>query len=229
MKVVKNFERVITVPPEGAALSPRDRETIRPEMKNRIERVLITRKLIRKRVKALAREISAFYRGEGRLEMLFILEGASIFAAELAQEIYSAAGPEVRSQSLKARAYGPGLKDEGEISRPVKILYAPSGLEGKRLLLVEDIVDQGFTLHTVSNWLESEAGAEEVRICALLDKQLRNPSPAVKKMRERLTLDWVGFQIPDRWVAGYGIDAGEDFRFLPFVVIIREDYYRQGG
>ena len=229
MKVVKNFEQVIIVPPEGAAVSPRDRETIRPEMKNRIERVLITRKLIHKRIQALAREISAFYRGEKRLEILFIMEGASIFAAELAQEIYRAAGPEVRSQSLKARTYGQGVKDEGELFRPVKILYAPSGLKGKRLLLVEDIVDQGFTLHAVRHWLETEAGAEEVRICTLLDKKLRHPSPAVKKLRESLTLDWVGFQIPDRWVAGYGIDAGEDFRFLPFVVIIREGYYKQGG
>jgi len=229
VKVIKKFDRMIKVPIQGAGISPRDKEQIRPQMKNRIERVLITRKLIQKRIKALGREIAKNYKGESRLEMLFILEGASVFASDLAQEIYNAGGPETRTQSIKARTYGSGIKDENEVSRPVRLFYVPKGLKGKRLLIAEDIVDQGFTLQSVKNWLLKEAAAKEVKICALIEKELSNPSPKVKKLRESLKLDWVGFTIPDRWIAGYGIDAGEDFRFLPFVVVVREGYYKQGG
>ena len=227
MKVVKKFNQVIHVPLQGAGVSLRDRENIRPQMKNRIERTLITRKLIHKRVKALAYEIAGYYKKQPRIEMLFILEGASIFAHDLAREIYNCGGPEIRPQSIKASTYGSGIKEDGETGRSVKILYIPSQLEGKSLLLVEDIVDQGFTLHAVKNWLFTETRALEVRICALLEKNLSAPNPQVKKLRESLKLDWVGFTIPDRWVAGYGVDAGDDFRFLPFVAIVREEYYKQ--
>jgi hypoxanthine phosphoribosyltransferase len=231
MKVVKNFNRVIHVPPQGACVSSQDKEKVRPQMKDRIERVLITRKLIHRRVKALAREIAEYYRDQSRIDMLFVLEGASIFAHDLSREIYNCGGPEVRPQSIKASTYGAGVKEAGETDRSVKILYFPSGMAGRRLLLVEDIVDQGFTLHAVRNWLLTEAKTREVRICALVEKNLSAPSPEVRKLREDLKLDWVGFTIPDRWVAGYGIDVGDDFRFLPFVAIAREEYYkqRQGG
>lgn len=227
MKVIKKFNRVIQVPVSGAGVSAADRENIRPRMKNRIERSLITRKLIHKRVKALAREIASYYKNQPRVEMLFVLEGASIFAHDLAREIYNCGGPEVRPQSIKASTYGSGIKADGETERQVKILYLPGQLAGKRLLLVEDIVDQGFTLHAVKNWLLTEARALEVKICALLDKKLDAPTAQVQKLRESLKLDWVGFTIPDCWVAGYGVDAGDDFRFLPFVAIVREAYYKQ--
>jgi len=228
MKLVKRFDRVIEVPLMGAAVSARDREMIRPEMKNRIERVLLTRKLIKRRVRELARELAEFYREQPRLELLFILEGASTFAYDLAREIYNQGGPEIRSHSIKARTYGADLKKDGEISRPVKIIFAPTGLEGKKVLVVEDIIDQGFTLHAIKEWLLHEARAGDVKMCALLDKQLEHPSPAVKRLRAVLKMDYVGFRIPDRWVAGYGIDAGEDFRFLPFIVIVKEQYYLKG-
>jgi hypoxanthine phosphoribosyltransferase len=231
MKVINNFKEVIHVPLQGACVSPKDLESIRPQMKNRIERTLITRKLIHKRVKALAREIAKYYKSQPRIEMLFILEGASIFAHDLAREIYNCGGPEIRPQSIKASTYGTGIKAAGETDRSVKIIYFPSALEGKSLLLVEDIVDQGFTLHAVRNWLFTETRALEVKICALIEKNLDAPSPEVRKLRDNLKLDWVGFTIPDQWVAGYGIDVGDDFRFLPFVAIAREEYYkqRQGG
>jgi len=229
MKIVKKFDRVIDLTEQGAGVSVTDTEKIRPEMKNRIERPLITRRLIAKRVKALAKEVAKVYKNERRLQILYILEGATMFSTDLAKEIYNAGGPEIRSQSIKARTYGDEIKAQGEDERQVHILYVPSGLEGKKVLLVEDIVDQGFTLEAVKKWLLRESQVAEVRICALLDKQLANPRPAVKSLRKRLELDWVGFTIPDRWVAGYGIDAGDDFRFLPFIVIIREAYYQQGG
>jgi hypoxanthine phosphoribosyltransferase len=229
MKLIKKFDRIIEVPVKGVHASAGDNEKIRPEMKNRIARPLITRRLIKCRVRELAREIAAFYRDQPRIEMLFILEGASTFAYDLAREVYNMGGPEIRSHSIKARTYGADLKKEGEISRPVKIVFAPSGLEGKKVLVVEDIIDQGFTLYAIKDWLLHEARAGDVKMCALLDKRLEHPSPAVKRLRSLLKMDYVGFTIPDRWVAGYGIDAGDDFRFLPFIVIVKEQYYLKGA
>jgi len=157
--------------------------------------------------------------------MVFILEGARVFASDLEKEIYNARGPEIRTQSIKAQTYGVEIKREGEQERKVKIIYAPSGLKGKEVLLVEDIVDQGFTLKAIQEWILKEAGAKDLKTCVLVAKRLENPTEQVRNLRENLKLDWVGFTIPDRWIAGYGIDAGEDFRFLPFIVAVKEDYY----
>lgn len=225
MKIVSDFKAPIDVPAEGACAGEGDCDLVRPEMSDRVESVLITRRLVERRVRALAAEISAFYRGERRLELVFILEGARTFATDLEKAVYDAGGPEVRSQSIKARTYGAEIKREGETGREVRIYHEPTGLEGKRVLLVEDIVDQGFTLHAVRDWLLEDAGAAEVRVCVLLEKKLMNPTPEVRRLRQSLKPDWVGFRVPDRWVAGYGVDAGEDFRNLPFVVVVREERY----
>jgi len=227
MKVIRRFNQIIEVPLEGASCSEKDYEKLRSQLKNRVEKVLITRRLLQQRVKMLAKEIAQFYKAEKKIELVFILEGARVFAGELEQKIYECGGPEVRSQSIKAQTYGKEIKGARETKREVKIFYAPKGLEGKRVLLVEDIVDQGFTLYAVQNWLLEEAKAKEVKVCTLLEKRLKNPSDEVKALRAKLKLDWVGFRVPDRWVAGYGIDAGEDFRFLPFVVVVREEYYQR--
>jgi len=225
MKIVTAFNETIEVPAEGACAGVDDREILRPRIYNRIESILLTRRLIQRRVEWLASQIAAFFGAANRLEMVFILEGARFFATDLEKAVYDTGGPEIRSQSIKAQTYGTGLKGNGETSRTVDISCRPSGLEGKRVLLVEDVVDQGFTLNAVRDWLVEEAGAAEVRICVLLDKILDNPTPEVRSLRQRLKLDWTGFRIPDRWVAGYGVDAGEDFRSLPFVVVVTEKYY----
>ena len=225
MKVITDYKRVIEVSLEGAGISESDRELIRPEMKDRIDRVLITGALIQKRVQALAKQIAEFYQGRKKIDLVFILEGARVFASDLEREIYNVGGPEIRTQSIKAQTYGAEIKQEGEQERKVKIIYAPRKLEGKEVLLVEDIVDQGFTLKAIQDWLIKEAGVRDLKTCVLVAKRLENPTEQVRALRENLKLDWVGFTIPDRWIAGYGIDAGEDFRFLPFIVVVKEDYY----
>lgn len=225
MKTISDFKNAIDIPPEGACAGESGCDAVRPEMRDRVEGILISRRLVERRIAGLAEEISGLYRGEKNLDMVYILEGARTFATALEQAIYDAGGPEVRSQSIKARTYGADIKQAGETSRPVRILHEPTGLEGRHVLLVEDIIDQGFTLHAVRDWLLEKAGAADVRICVLLEKVLEHPTPEIRRLRERMKLDLVGFRVPDRWVAGYGIDAGEDFRFLPFVVIAREEYY----
>ncbi len=225
MKTVSDHSKTIDITPEGASAGEGAVDAVRPGMGERIERVLISRRLVERRISGLAAEICERYRGEGRLDLVYILEGARTFATALEQAIYDAGGPEVRSQAIKARTYGAEIKREGETSRPVRIFLEPDGLEGRRVLLVEDIIDQGFTLHAVRDWLLEKAGAADVAISVLLEKVLEHPTPEVSRLRERLKLDHVGFRIPDRWVAGYGVDAGEDFRSLPFIAVVREDYY----
>jgi len=225
MKVVNRYDETIEVPLEGAGVSESNGEEIRPEMKDRIDRVLITRTLLQKRVQALAKELTEFYQGRKKIDLVFILEGARVFASELEREIYNAGGPEIRTQSIKARTYGVEIKGEGEEIRKVNLIYTPSDLKDKEVLLVEDIVDQGFTLKAIQDWLIKEAGVRDLKTCVLVAKRLENPTEQVRALRENLKLDWVGFTIPDRWIAGYGIDAGEDFRFLPFIVVVKEDYY----
>lgn len=228
MKICKQTDRIIWVPMQGVSAGKYDREQIPPFLQSRIERVLITRRLIHLRVQALAHQIAKHYAKKESLKLVYILEGAATFAMDLARAIYDAGGPELRILSLKARTYGTDIKKAGEHSRTVKIIFTPSGLTGEQILIAEDIVDQGFTLWAVKEWLLGEAGVKDVKICALLKKRLTHPTSEVKKLRNKLKLDWVGFSIPDRWVAGYGVDASEEFRELPYLVMVREEYYLKG-
>ncbi len=93
------------------------------------------------------------------------------------------------------------------------------------MLLIEDIVDQGFTLFEVREKLLEEQNPKSLKICVLLNKILKNPTKEVREIKNKLFLDYLGFEIPDRWIAGYGIDAGEDFRHLPFIISVKEKYY----
>jgi len=127
---------------------------------------------------------------------------------------------------MRARTYGENLKggDEGVLEVATERMFGEVG--GRDVLLVEDILDQGFTLSRVRDLLLSEAGVRSVKLCVLLNKLLTSPSPESARARARLSPDYTGFDVPDRWVAGYGLDAGEEFRELPYVVIVREECFR---
>jgi len=113
------------------------------------------------------------------------------------------------------------VKEEGENHRPVRVLSEPPRVEGKHVLLVDDIVDQGFTLETLQG-LVREGAPASLRSCVLLLKRLESPSPAVRRLRARLRVDYAGFEVPDRWVAGHGLDLAGALRDLPHVVAVRE-------
>ena len=74
--------------------------------------------------------------------------------------------------------------------------------------------------------LQGQAGVRSLRTCVLAEKALAAPAPAVQRLREALRLDYVGFRVPDRWLAGYGIDAGEELRNLPCIVTVNEEHFR---
>lgn len=194
---------------------------------HRIDRLLIPAKIIHKRTRVLAEQICRDYRQTDILHAVVLLKGAFVFAADLGREIYKCDGPELKYDFIKPVTYGTAIKSRGESQRKVRIDYALEDLNSDHVLVIEDIVDQAFTLSAVQRYLQEEKQVASVKFCVLLEKMLSHPTPEVQQLRESLTLDYVGFRIPDRWVAGFGIDAGEDFRHLPDIVTVNEEYYRK--
>jgi hypoxanthine phosphoribosyltransferase len=166
---------------------------------------MISAKSIAARVEALAREISEHFRGTDKLVVVGLLRGSFIFIADLVREI----DLPVEVDFLEASSYG----NATESSREVRILKDLRGeIEGRDVLLVEDIIDTGHTLSRVLAILGTRKPAR-LEVCALLDK----PSRREQDIRAR----WTGFEIPDRFVVGYGIDYAQRNRNLPHIGSVR--------
>lgn len=166
---------------------------------------LISAKAIAARVEALAREISAFYVGTDKLVVVGLLRGSFVFIADLVREL----DLPVEVDFLEASSYGDAMQS----SREVRILKDLRGeIEGRDVLVVEDIVDTGHTLSRVLEILRTRQPAR-LEACALLDK----PSRREVHVRAR----WVGFEIPDEFVVGYGIDYAQRNRNLPHIGKVR--------
>lgn len=166
---------------------------------------MISAKAIAARVEALAREITAHFAGCDKLVVVGLLRGSFVFIADLVREI----DLPVEVDFLEASSYGDAMHS----SREVRILKDIRGeIAGRDVLVVEDIVDTGFTLHHVIKMLKSREPAR-LEVCALLDKPLRREAPV------RAT--WTGFEIPDEFVVGYGIDFAQRNRNLPYIGKVR--------
>ncbi len=166
---------------------------------------IISAKAIAARVEALAREISAHFAGTDKLVVVGLLRGSFIFIADLVREL----DLPVEVDFLEASSYGNTM----ESSREVRILKDLRGeIEGRDVLVVEDIVDTGFTLSHVLAILRTRRPAR-LEVCALLDK------PSRREVDIRAT--WTGFEIPDSFVVGYGIDYAQRNRNLPFIGSVR--------
>lgn len=192
----------------------------------RINKVLIPRKYIEKRICAMAEKICADYSHIQLLTVLVVLKGGVIFASDLVREIYRHGGPDINVEFLKVSAYGKEIKREKETGRSIEIELEPNNPEGKDILLVEDLVDQGFTVSYLEKYI-NKLNTNSLKICILLDKKLNNPSDSVLKIKKELKCNYTGFNIPDVWVAGYGMDFEENLRNLPFIVEVDENYYNK--
>ncbi len=225
------FDSIIKVPEEGIPLAKDEGlvlSGIPPEKERKIDKILIPERYIKERIKTLARKICKDYEMAKEINLVTILKGAFVFASDLGREIYNVSGlkgPEIKFDFIKAVTYGKEIKQTQESQRKVRIELKPLDLDGKDVLLIEDIVDQGFTLWEIKKNLLEKENLKSLRICALFNKILKDPAEEVRKIKEKLALDYLGFEIPDRWIAGYGIDAGGDFRHLPFIVAVKENYY----
>jgi hypoxanthine phosphoribosyltransferase len=166
---------------------------------------MISAKSIAARIEALCREIQTEFEGTDKLTVVGLLRGSFVFIADLVREL----DLPIEVDFLEASSYGDGM----ESSREVRILKDLRGaIEGRDVLVVEDIVDTGHTLHHVRNLLLSREPAR-LKTIALLDK----PSRREVDMKA----DWIGFAIPDEFVVGYGIDFAQRNRNLPFIGKVR--------
>lgn len=166
---------------------------------------MISAKAIAARVEALAGEITAAFAGTDKLVVVGLLRGSFVFIADLVREI----DLPVEVDFLEASSYG----DATQSSREVRILKDLRGeIAGRDVLVVEDIVDTGFTLSHVRTLLMSRR-PRRLEVCALLDK------PSRREVDVRAT--WTGFVIPDEFVVGYGIDFAQRNRNLPFIGKVR--------
>ncbi len=166
---------------------------------------MISAKSIAARVEALAKEITRAFRGTDKLIVVGLLRGSFVFIADLVREI----DLPVEVDFLEASSYGNAMQS----SREVRILKDLRGeIAGRDVLVVEDIVDTGFTLHHVVNLLRSRE-PKRLEVCALLDKPTRREVP--------IRATWTGFEIPDEFVVGYGIDFAQRNRNLPYIGKVR--------
>jgi hypoxanthine phosphoribosyltransferase len=227
MSVARGAGGAILVPPEGFPPEPHERALHeRLTGDGRVERVLVPRSLLRRRVAELARELRAAQPDLREFHFVVVLKGALAFGKDLGEALFELDGSPVRFSYLKASTYGDEIKGAGEAVRRVRIELRPGGLAGRDVILVEDLVDQGFTLAALRRYLVEEERVASVRACVLLSKRVAPPRGTPGQASAAPPLEQVGFDVPDRWVAGYGMDAGEDFRNLPFLVTVNEAHYR---
>jgi hypoxanthine phosphoribosyltransferase len=165
---------------------------------------LFTAAAIQDRIRELGAEIARDYAGRNPL-LIGVLKGACTFLSDLMRAI----DMPVAIEFMAISSYGSAMRTSGEV-RIVKDLDVP--IEGRDILVVEDIVDTGLTLSYLMANLVSR-GASSVKLAALLDKEER---------RERaVTIDYLGFKIPDAFVVGYGLDFAERYRNLPFIAVLK--------
>lgn len=166
---------------------------------------MISAKTIAARIESLAREIETCFAGTDKLVVVGLLRGSFVFIADLVREL----DLPVEVDFLEASSYGNSMVS----SREVRILKDLRGeIGGRDVLVVEDIVDTGHTLHHVLNLLRSRS-PKRLETIALLDK------PTRREVDVRAT--WTGFEIPDAFVVGYGIDYAQRNRNLPYIGTVR--------
>jgi len=166
--------------------------------------VLISEQDIEARVNELAAQISAEYADKGELVMVGVLKGAFIFLADLSRRLTIPRHIEF----IAVSSYEHGSVPSGAVRL---VMDVRASIEGRHVMIIEDIVDTGHTLHYLIDMLKSRNPAS-VRTCALLHKE--------HKTEVDIKVDYLGFTIGDEWVVGYGLDYAERDRTLPYIGVI---------
>jgi hypoxanthine phosphoribosyltransferase len=169
-------------------------------------KVLLNQQQIAKKVAELGAQITRDFEGES-VVLIGVLKGATIFLADLAREIKL----DATFDFIAVSSYGNSRQQSGEVKLMKDVDHS---MEGKNIILVEDILDTGLTLTYLKNLLLAHK-PKSLKIAALLDKVSRRQQP--------IRGDYVGFEIPDEFVVGYGLDFAERFRNLPEVCILETD------
>lgn len=176
------------------------------------ERILLSAEELDVIVTRLAESIQKTYENsEKQLVMIVILKGSLIFASDLMKKL----NLPLDLEFMKVSSYGAGTKSSGEIK--ISLDLTRDDLQDIDLLVIEDIIDSGYTLSRLTQLLRNR-NARSVRTCTLLDKPSRREVD--------FTPDFCGAAIPDEFVVGYGLDYDEKYRNLPFVGVLRRDVYQ---
>lgn len=173
-----------------------------------IQEVLFSEETLRRRVSELGAEITRDYQGKEPI-LASVLRGSYIFMADLARAI----DLPVRVDFMSVSSYGKGTKSSGQVQITKDL---SDEIEGKDLIVVEDILDSGNTLYYLLQVLQARHPAS-IRLCTLLDKPERREKP--------ITADYAGFTVPDAFVVGYGLDYAERYRNLPYIGILKPSVY----
>ena len=174
-------------------------------MKERVT-TLISEEKLKTRVQEIAREITEYYNGE-EVKTVCVLKGAVMFMVDLVKNV----DLPVKFDFMDVSSYGNSTESSGNI-KILKDLDDP--IEGENILIVEDIIDSGRTLHYLIDYLKSK-NPKSVKLCTLFDKPDRREFD--------VHVDWTGFDIPDEFIVGYGLDYAQRYRNLPYIGVLHFD------
>lgn len=176
---------------------------------NNVKKVLLTESEISKRVKQLGEQITEDYKVSSNLLVVGILKGSFVFFSDLIREI----NLPIEIDFMAVSSYQDTTISSGE----VKIIKdVGTTVAKKNILFVEDIIDTGFTMMKVMEMFK-ERGANSVKLCALTSKPDRR--------KVKVNIDYLGFEIPDEFIIGYGLDYAEKYRNLPYIGVLKEETY----
>ncbi|MGL4799790.1 MAG: hypoxanthine phosphoribosyltransferase [Cellulosilyticaceae bacterium] len=179
-------------------------------MEKDIKQVLLSAEQIADKVKELGEQITRDYEGQ-ELLVVGILKGSNVFMSDLVRKIQMP----MKMDFMVVSSYGNATESTGV----VKIIKdIEESLEGKHLLIVEDIIDSGLTLKYLKQMLETRKPAS-IKLCTLVDKPARR--------KETVYVDYIGFELPDEFIVGYGIDYAEHYRNLPHIAILKPEVYEK--
>ncbi len=177
-------------------------------MKNDVKNVLYSESVIKSKVEELAKRISEDY-ADKELLLIGVLKGANVFMCDLMREITFP----IQIDFIAASSYGHSTESSGVVKIIKDLDYS---IEGKHVIIVEDIIDTGLTLkYLIENFKSRQP--KSLEICTLLDKPERRIA--------HLEVKYTGFQIPDEFIVGYGIDYAERYRNLPYIATLKECVY----
>ena len=173
-----------------------------------VQEILFSEEQLRQRVQELGAQITKDY-AEKAPVLASVLRGSYIFMADLTRAIQLP----IHVDFMAVSSYGSGTKSSGQVQITKDL---SDDIEGRDLIIVEDILDSGNTLYYLMQILQARAPAS-IRLCTLLDKPERRTKP--------ITADYCGFSIPDAFVVGYGLDYAEKYRSLPYIGILKPEVY----
>jgi hypoxanthine phosphoribosyltransferase len=180
-----------------------------------IDRVIISEEQIREKIAELAKQVAADYASvDNGLLLVGVLKGAAMFMADFAREL-GRHGPPTEIEFMALSSYGQGTTSSGVV-RIRKDL--DRDITGRHVVVVEDIIDSGLTLNWLLRYLESRKAAS-VEVVALF----RKPDA----IKVSVPLRYVGFDIPNEFVVGYGLDFGERYREVPYVGVLKPEVYNR--